>query len=806
EEEEEEEEKIPSSSMISTSSLSYDEEIEMAIDSSSSEERGGRDVEDGVGVEAVVMLKKLESAQSEEDTQTEEEESESSGRTAEETEDGEEEEEDWGYERAGPSRLWQLEFMDEIRREAENSLPSNGNAPEQNGGSKMKKSKTHDGATGGQQKNNKVAPSSTNHNDDSPPQQQQFRSPPHPQLIDWASVEEKQHKAAAAAAMSPQYHPPYSASPGSHGSRGSSEDEYEHHAGGGRDEEVLGSDDEEQEDPKDYKRGGYHPVSIGDVFNGKYHVIRKLGWGHFSTVWLCWDTNQRRFVALKIVKSAEHYTEAALDEIKLLLGIRDGDSADPHRDKVVQLLDSFSITGVNGNHICMVFEVLGCNLLKLIIRSNYAGLEIEKVRSIIRQVLEGLDYMHTKCQIIHTDIKPENVLVTMTHDEIKQMAQNAVVATKMNVKMSGSAVSTAPSHVQKKVAETMNKNKKKKLKRKRKKQRELLEQQLAQMEGLQVDADAIANVLSVEDLDEGSDVDVEGDDVTASSSQLPGMLEEGERHTSLSPFSDPASPMSIPPLMMQPSKDIPSADQLTVKIADLGNACWTHHHFTEDIQTRQYRALEVLIGSGYGPPADIWSTACMAFELATGDYLFEPHQGSNYTRDDDHLAHIVELLGSIPPAVYKKGAHWRDFFNKNGRLLHINQLKPWTMLEVLTQKYEWNFKDALQFTSFLTPMLEFDTDKRATAAACLQHDWLKPFGGRTPPNEREREGEEEERMERHRMRNGGGGGHRREDRLADDHQEPGPSGLNGNREPSYDPPSDERDEGEEHEEEEVIRV
>ena len=32
---------------------------------------------------------------------------------------------------------------------------------------------------------------------------------------------------------------------------------------------------------------------------------------------------------------------------------------------------------------------------------------------------------------------------------------------------------------------------------------------------------------------------------------------------------------------------------LTVKIADLGNACWVHHHFTEEIQTRQYRSLEV---------------------------------------------------------------------------------------------------------------------------------------------------------------------------------------------------------------------
>lgn len=44
-----------------------------------------------------------------------------------------------------------------------------------------------------------------------------------------------------------------------------------------------------------------------------------MGWGHFSTVWLCWDTVMMRFVAMKIVKSAGHYTEAALDEIKVCL-------------------------------------------------------------------------------------------------------------------------------------------------------------------------------------------------------------------------------------------------------------------------------------------------------------------------------------------------------------------------------------------------------------------------------------------------------------------------------------------------------
>ena len=239
------------------------------------------------------------------------------------------------------------------------------------------------------------------------------------------------------------------------------------------------------------KKGGYHPVQIGDVFNGKYHVIRKLGWGHFSTVWLCWDTMGKRFVAMKIVKSAEHYTEAAIDEIKLLSAVCEADPNNPGRKQIVQLLDHFSVSGVNGSHVCMVFEVLGVNLLKLIIRSNYEGLSIEQVRTIVRQVLEGLDYLHTKCNIIHTDIKPENVLVTMTKNDVRKMAADAILCGKMGVQMSGSAVCTAPKRFQKLIEEGVSKSKKKKLKKKRKKQRDLLEQQLKEMEGLTVEADAI---------------------------------------------------------------------------------------------------------------------------------------------------------------------------------------------------------------------------------------------------------------------------------------------------------------------------
>ncbi|XP_042264694.1 SRSF protein kinase 3 isoform X1 [Thunnus albacares] len=517
---------------------------------------------------------------------------------------------------------------------------------------------------------------------------------------------------------------------------------------------LLGSDDEEQEDPSDYCKGGYYPVKIGDLFNGRYHVVRKLGWGHFSTVWLCWDLQKKRFVALKVVKSAPHYTETALDEIKLLRCVRDSDPSDPYRETTVQLIDDFKISGVNGVHVCMVLEVLGHQLLKWIIKSNYMGLPLVCVKTIIRQVLQGLDYLHTKCKIIHTDIKPENILLDADEVYIRRLAAEATIWQRAGAPPpSGSSVSTAPRDLQ---AGKLSKNKKKKLKRKAKRQQRLLEERLVDIQRME-EEDGV--FLQPDDTDSNGSLVVNGNTScsTANSKASPdsncSWLEDRCNGHAPGRFSSPASGLSgfSSSVMSATSEsalstqsgyssgrdvcsasdfvlsplDPRNADKLRVKIADLGNACWVHKHFTEDIQTRQYRALEVLIGAEYGTPADIWSTACMAFELATGDYLFEPHSGEDYTRDEDHIAHIIELLGPIPVPFALSGRYSREYFNRRGELRHISSLKPWGLFEVLLEKYEWPLDQAAQFSDFLLTMLELCPDRRATAAQCLQHAWLQ---------------------------------------------------------------------------------
>lgn len=576
-------------------------------------------------------------------------------------------------------------------------------------------------------------------------------------------------------------------------------------------EEPYTSDEEEQEDSTDYCKGGYHPVKIGDLFLSRYHVARKLGWGHFSTVWLCWDLLDKRFVALKVVKSASHFTETALDEIKLLRAVRDSDVNDEKRNKVVQLLNDFKISGVNGSHVCMVFEVLGHNLLKLIIKSNYRGIPLKNVKCIIRQVLEGLDYLHSKCKIIHTDIKPENVLLCVSESYIRKLACEATELHSLGIKLPISLISTAPKEFQEPAINAkMSKNKKKKLKKKAKRHNELLKKQMQQLEELQdqleelqeaqiesfskieteseqkmsvsidENADTVsenANLLDEIREDCVKDIDIEPvyqngcNDVTepdtaptepSNTNMTQSVTSENEKeeigeamntqenaspcevedesHKEIGAGEDmvltervstgDVSPVSSPPTSERKyrgSEGDPSRWEcdMDVKIADLGNACWVDKHFTEDIQTRQYRSLEVLIGAGYNTSADIWSTACMAFELATGDYLFEPHSGDEYSRDEDHLAHIIELLGEIPKRIITSGKQSRQFFNRKGELRHITGLKPWDLYDVLTEKYHWAQDEAKAFAAFLRPMLDFDPNRRATAAICLEHEWLK---------------------------------------------------------------------------------
>lgn len=124
---------------------------------------------------------------------------------------------------------------------------------------------------------------------------------------------------------------------------------------------------------------------------------------------LIFSARTNRHSALKVVKSAGRYAETARDEIKLLSRVASFSPDHPGRSFIVSFLDSFCHQGPEASHVCIVFEPLGENLLALIERNKKKGVPRALVKVIAKQILLGLQYLHDECDLVHTDIKPENI-------------------------------------------------------------------------------------------------------------------------------------------------------------------------------------------------------------------------------------------------------------------------------------------------------------------------------------------------------------------------------------------------------------
>ena len=176
-------------------------------------------------------------------------------------------------------------------------------------------------------------------------------------------------------------------------------------------------DASESEDSDLYRPGGYHPTFCGEIFSGRYTAQEKIGWGEFSTVWLATDnTHHNHPVALKISKASAQYKESTEYEAQILTMIRE--IRQEHSKKfigaqnVIKVYDFFEHQGPYGSHCVIVLEMLEQSLLSVMNTHEFNGVPIRTVKSITKQILQGLTFLHTKASLCHTDLKPENILIT----------------------------------------------------------------------------------------------------------------------------------------------------------------------------------------------------------------------------------------------------------------------------------------------------------------------------------------------------------------------------------------------------------
>lgn len=291
---------------------------------------------------------------------------------------------------------------------------------------------------------------------------------------------------------------------------------------------------------------------------------------------------------MKVLKSDSVVRDMGQEEVEILKNLKKSGN-----EKVLEIFDNFVKDGSNGKHICIVTELLGPSLLNCLPPD---GMCLHNVKQVILQVLAGLEYLHNQVKIIHTDVKPENVLL---------------------------------------------------------------------------------------------------------SSNFCATSFESE------------------------------VDGIRVKLVDLGCALQIGETYPAIVGTSEYRAPELLLEAPYDIEIDIWATACLAFELATGKYLFKPDSSDRVLKEEVHLALMTKLLGPVPQIMVKLGRAGRSCYSRlTGQLHHFppQSLQDEDLPTILGERRGEAKAEDDAFSKFLLPMLEMRPEQRATACKALEHPFLTGNG------------------------------------------------------------------------------
>ncbi|CAG9572723.1 putative protein kinase [Leishmania major strain Friedlin] len=402
------------------------------------------------------------------------------------------------------------------------------------------------------------------------------------------------------------------------------------------------------------------------------------------------------------------------------IGVNEPPPADPRCANIAKVLAD----GICYGHHCIVMERYGANLYEYIAANNHRGLPMYQIRSIGAQLFSALSLVHEECHIIHADVKPENVLLTLgssmgtlrVKDEpspittttaaaalpagaiSKSNASTTAVATKTprsvpQRKASAEAAHRSPSstspnteppwHQQRteyaasspaslllpaershtaRVGPGAVARQRLSFKGKRQNSNTLLDlssspMALATYKGhsfCHLRSSSASRATSVEQTDMPTPeprrmhmLSQSAGLVTSAASgmSLLSLGGGGAGSYSRQIVQAPAAPAEEAPA----APVAPAASHLHVRLIDFSSSCYDGGPFYQYIQSRYYRAPEVIIGAPYNSAIDVWSTGCLLAELLLGMPLLP---GCN---DHHQLSLVEEMIEPLPDHLVENG-------------------------------------------------------------------------------------------------------------------------------------------------------
>eukprot|EP00758_Cryptobia_borreli_P006002 Tbor_TRINITY_DN5044_c0_g1::TRINITY_DN5044_c0_g1_i1::g.14295::m.14295/K08832/SRPK3, STK23; serine/threonine-protein kinase SRPK3 len=162
------------------------------------------------------------------------------------------------------------------------------------------------------------------------------------------------------------------------------------------------------------------------------------------------------------------------------------------------------------------------------------------------------------------------------------------------------------------------------------------------------------------------------------------------------------------------------------------------------IQTREYRAPEILLGCDFNCRSDIWSIGCIVYELITGDFLMDPKRKTRNEREMDveHLAMMMQLIGPVPsricnattrqhnpsPCVSPRRAprYIHRYFDDSGKFIYADKYQHYPRRDLVSELRAYlDMDEARHAAHFIMSCFSYDPMERPSARELLDHDWLK---------------------------------------------------------------------------------
>ena len=523
--------------------------------------------------------------------------------------------------------------------------------------------------------------------------------------------------------------------------------------------------------------------------------------------WLAFDLKYGNYVAVKIIKIS--FDEILIDDIQIdflkkmckynlspewIKRLKEYYKNDNYilselnleeHTNIIQLLNYFIFEGENSEEkfLCNIYEITGITLQNLLNkflkkkknRGGSGGIPLPYVRIIAREILIGLDFIHSFGEVIHSNLNMDNILICLSKDELETIQETGFIFIEEDEKdeeifdeIGDKFINDLNNNTQ----QILRKNEQRIIKRQEKQMEKMgLSPKIKNKSRNKIDNNYNSNIdelyknfneqcdnkgntindiiprpriasvpkLNINNNKYDFNIDNYKNEIQTYIKEKRKMKNDEQYkknifiknnffYNSQSPF-----PKTGFEILKKLNKEYilngPKIDfDIKLKIAEFNHIIKLNKKnkniFISSKQKEQYLSPEIIFGLDYDETIDIWALACIIFELATGDSLFKVKRDANFSLNENHILKFIEILGYIPKQIIMKMKNPKIYFDMLEKFNKFKTIKKTSIKNILIEKYNFKSNEAQALHDFLTKMLEYFPDKRPSARNLLSHQWL----------------------------------------------------------------------------------